>query len=56
MKLSRCALARLDLKSGNTAAKVEPFTMAIEKTGAGAGVITLAWEETEYSIAFTNKK
>jgi hypothetical protein len=56
MKLSRCELARLDLKSGKTAGKVDPCTMAIAKTGAGAGVITLAWEETEYSIAFTNKK
>jgi len=49
-------LARVDLKPGKTAGKVDPFTMAIEKTGAGAGVIKLAWEETEYSIAFTNKK
>ena len=49
-------LARVDLKPGKSAGKVDPFTMAVEKTGAGAGVIKLAWEETEYSIAFTNKK
>lgn len=49
-------LARVDLKKGKTAGSIDPFTMAVEKTGAGAGVITMAWEETQYSVAFTNKK
>lgn len=49
-------LARVDLKKGKTSGNVDPFTMAVEKTGAGAGVITMAWEETQYSVAFKNKK
>ena len=49
-------LARLDLKKGKTDGLVDPFTMAVEKTGPGAGVIKLAWENTQYSIAFANKK
>ena len=48
-------LARVDLKKGKTDANVDPFTMAVEKTGAGAGVIKLAWEDTQYSIAFKNQ-
>lgn len=49
-------LARLDLKMSKTNATVDPFTMAVEKTGPGAGVIKLAWEKTQYSIAFKNRK
>jgi len=49
-------LARLDLKKTKTDANVDPFTMAVEKTGAGAGVIKMAWENVQYSIAFANKK
>ncbi len=49
-------LARIDLKKGKTDGNVDPFTMAVEKTGAGAGVIKMAWEDTQYSVAFTNKK
>lgn len=48
-------LARVDLKKGKTDGSVDPFTMAVEKTGAGAGVIKLAWEDTQYSIAFKNQ-
>lgn len=49
-------LARLDLTKSKTDALVDPFLMGVEKTGAGAGVIKLAWENTQYSIAFANKK
>ncbi|MSU49426.1 MAG: DUF2911 domain-containing protein [Opitutus sp.] len=49
-------LARVDLKKGKTEGNIDPFTMAVEKTGAGAGVIKMAWEDTQYSVAFTNKK
>jgi hypothetical protein len=49
-------LARVDLKKSKTDGNVDPFTMAVEKTGAGAGVIKMAWEDTQYSIAFTNQK
>ncbi|MEO6245470.1 MAG: DUF2911 domain-containing protein [Opitutaceae bacterium] len=49
-------LARVDLKPGKTDGNIDPFTMAVEKTGMGAGVIKMAWENTQYSIAFTNQK
>jgi hypothetical protein len=49
-------LARLDLKKSKTDGVIDPFTMAVEKTGPGAGVIKMAWENTQYSIAFANKK
>lgn len=49
-------LARVDLKKSKTDGNVDPFTMAVEKTGAGAGVIKMAWEDTQYSVAFSNKK
>ncbi len=49
-------LARVDLKKAKTDSTVDPFTMAVEKTGPGAGVIKMAWEDTQYSIAFANKK
>lgn len=49
-------LARVDLKMSKTDGTVDPFTMAVEKTGAGAGVIKMAWENTQYSVAFANKK
>ncbi len=49
-------LARVDLKKGKTDGNVDLFTMAVEKTGVGAGVIKMAWADTQYSIAFTNQK
>jgi hypothetical protein len=49
-------LARIDLKKSKTDGNVDPFTMAVERTGAGAGVIKMAWEDTQYSVAFKNKK
>jgi hypothetical protein len=48
-------LARLDLKRGKTSANVDPFTISIEKTGAGSGRITFAWADAQYTIAFKNK-
>ncbi len=49
-------LARIDLKKSKPAGKVDPFTMAVEKTGTGAGVITMAWDEVQYSVTFSNQK
>lgn len=49
-------LARLDLVRAKTAAIVETFTMGVEATGPAAGRLSLAWEDTEYSITFTNRK
>jgi hypothetical protein len=48
-------LARVDLKRGKTSANVDPFTISIAKTGAGAGLITLAWADAQYTVAFKNK-
>lgn len=49
-------LTRVDLKKGKTDGNVDPFTMYVERTGSGAGLIKMAWEDTTYSIPFTNKK
>lgn len=49
-------LARVDLKKSAVAQTVEQFTMAVEPGAAGGGVIKLMWENTQYSVAFTNKK
>jgi hypothetical protein len=48
-------LARVDLKKSATSSNVDPFTITIERTGAGAGLIRMAWENTQYTIAFKNK-
>ena len=48
-------LARVDLKRGKTSANVDPFTITITKTGAGAGRITFAWADAQYTIEFKNK-
>ena len=48
-------LARVDLKRGKTSANVDPFTISIARTGAGAGTITFAWADAQYTIAFKNK-
>ena len=48
-------LARVDLTKGKTDSTVDRFTMSVEKTGPGAGLIKMAWEDTTYSIAFKNK-
>jgi len=48
-------LARLDLKRSKTAANVDPFTITIKRTGAGAGQISFAWADAQYTIAFKNK-
>jgi hypothetical protein len=49
-------LARVDLKKDALDKTVDQFTVAIEKNPAGGGVIKLMWENTRYSVAFTNKK
>lgn len=45
-------LARVDLKKEATSAPVEQFTMTLDKSG----VLSLAWENTKYSVPFTVKK
>jgi hypothetical protein len=48
-------LARVDLKRSKTAGTVDPFTITVEKTGAGAGQIKFAWADAQYTIDFKNK-
>ncbi len=48
-------LARVDLKKSKPESPVDQFTIEIEQTDA-AGVLTLAWEDTQYSVSFTAKK
>lgn len=49
-------LARVDLKKGALDKPVDQFTMAIDKNPSGGGLLKLMWENTEFSVAFTNKK
>jgi len=49
-------LARIDLKKDTLDKTVGQFTMAIEKSPSGGGVLKLMWENTQFSVAFTVKK
>lgn len=49
-------LARVDLKKDALDKSVDQFTMGVEKNPAGGGLIKLKWENTQYSVAFVNKK
>jgi hypothetical protein len=48
-------LARVDMKKETIETPVDQFTMAIESTAGGGGVIKLSWEKTQYSVAFKVK-
>jgi hypothetical protein len=48
-------LARIDLKRGKTSSNVDPFSISVSKTGPGAGRITMAWVDAQYTIDFKNK-
>ncbi|HEY4299637.1 MAG TPA: DUF2911 domain-containing protein [Candidatus Didemnitutus sp.] len=48
--------ARIDLKKDSLAAPVDQFTMSLAKNPAGGGVLSLAWENTQYSVPFTVQK
>ena len=49
-------LVRVDLKKQAAEAPADQFTMAVEKDAAGGGVIKLAWESTQYTVAFAVQK
>jgi len=49
-------LARVDLKKSTLDTSVDQFTMAIDENPAGGGTITMSWETTAYSVAFTVQK
>lgn len=48
--------ARVDLKKDAVEKTVDQFTMAIEATPGGGGVIKMMWENTQFSVPFTVKK
>jgi hypothetical protein len=48
--------ARIELKKEPLAKSVDQFTMAVEKSGSGGGVLTLSWENIRYSAPFTVNK
>ena len=47
--------ARVDLKRTELSEPVEQFVMGIDEA-AGGGVLRLAWDKVQYSVAFTVKK
>lgn len=51
-------LARIDLKKEalDKDMPVDQFTMEIEKSAAGGGVLKMRWESTQYSVAIAVKK
>jgi Protein of unknown function (DUF2911) len=49
-------LARVDLKKSTVDKPVDQFTMAIEPESGGGGVLTMMWENAQYSVPFTVKK
>ena len=49
-------LVRIDLKKSDLTAPVDQFTMSVKKDPAGGGVLSLAWESTQYSVGYTVKK
>jgi hypothetical protein len=48
--------ARIDLKKDSLAAPLDQFTITLTKNPTGGGVLTLAWESTQYSVPFTVEK
>jgi hypothetical protein len=49
-------VARIDLKKDAAEKTVEQFTMSVGKGADAGGVIKLAWEDLQYSAAFTVQK
>jgi hypothetical protein len=50
-------LVRVDLKKEALDKPVDQFTMAIMRNqSGGGGVLKMMWENTQFSVAFTNVK
>jgi hypothetical protein len=49
-------LVRIDLKKDALEQPVDQFTISLEDGPAGGGVLKLAWERTQYSVAYKVKK
>jgi hypothetical protein len=48
--------ARIPLKKDTLATPLDQFAIALEKNPAGGGLLKLAWETTQFSVAYTVKK
>lgn len=49
-------LARIDLKTSTPAASVDQFTMSVAKAPTGGGLLTIAWDNQEFSVPYAVKK
>lgn len=49
-------VARVDMKKQTLDNPVDQFTMAVQRNSSGGGLLTMKWENTEYSVPFTVKK
>jgi hypothetical protein len=49
-------VVRVDLQKAPLDPPVHEFTMAVEKSPSGGGLLKLMWEDTEYSAPFTVQK
>lgn len=45
--------ARVGMKSAKAPSTVDPFTITLEKQGPNAGILKVAWENTEASVEFS---
>jgi DUF2911 family protein len=46
-------VGRVDTTKSDLAQQLNEFTMAIDKNPSGGGLLSLSWETTKYSVAFT---
>jgi hypothetical protein len=49
-------LARVDLAKESLEKSVDQLTLAVESNPAGGGELKIMWENTQFSVAFTNAK
>ena len=49
-------VAQVDLTKESLDTPVDQFVMAVSRNPSGGGLIKLSWENTAYSVAFTNAK
>jgi hypothetical protein len=49
-------VAQVDLTKETLDTPLDQFVMAISRNSSGGGVIKMSWENTAYSVAFTNAK
>ena len=49
-------LCRVDLKKDALTDKAEQLTIGVSRNSGGGGLITIKWDDAQYSVAFTVKK